>query len=116
MTPDPPHTGAAGLDQRTRIRIDLFLARRHAGPGPATPRILAVRERGRAAGMNSAEMLANEAGDSHEARSSICLAFVATLLARRGAPAPDALRRMGDAGYRPADIDEVIARVERETL
>jgi len=105
----------AGLDQRTRIRIDLFLARRRAGAGAAALKLLALRERGREAGMNTAEMLANETGDSHEARASACLAFVAALLAQPGVPAQEALRRMGDAGYRPADIDEVVARVGRET-
>jgi len=107
----------AGLDQRTRIRIDLFLARRRtgAGAGAAALKLLALREHGREAGMNTAEMLANETGHSHEARASACLAFVAALLAQPGAPAPEALRRMGDAGYRPADIDEVVARVGRET-
>ena len=125
ITPHPPRAGApaddapaqgggAGLDERTRIRIDLFLARRCAGPGAAARKVLALRERGRAASMNTAEMLANETGDSHEARSSACLAFVAALLARPGTPPLDALLRMGDAGYRPADIDEVIARVGRE--
>lgn len=103
-----------GLDLRTRIRIDLFLARRRAGAGAAAPRILALRERGRAAGMNTAEMMANEAGSSHEAKATACLAFVAALLAQPGAPAPDALRRMRDAGYRPAGIDAVIARVRQE--
>jgi hypothetical protein len=102
-----------GLDLRTRIRIDLFLARR-AGTGAAAPRILALRARGRAAGMNTAEMLANEEGGSHEARATACLAFVATLLAQPGAPAPEALRRMHDAGYGPDGIEAVIARVRRK--
>lgn len=103
-----------GLDARTRIRIALFLARRRAGAGSAAARILALRERGRAAGMNGAEMMANEAGNSHEARASACLAFVAALLAAPGAPESGALRRMHDAGYRPADIDEVIALVAQD--
>ncbi|MDY0960677.1 MULTISPECIES: hypothetical protein [Massilia] len=103
-----------GLDLRTRIRIDLFLARRRAGTGAATPRILRLRERGRAAGMNTAEMMANEEGSSHEARATACLAFVATLLAQTGAPSPEALRRMHDAGYGPDGIDAAIARVRRE--
>jgi uncharacterized protein YciW len=103
-----------GLDLRTRIRIDLFLARRRAGTGAAAPRILALRARGRAAGLNTAEMLANEEGGSHEARAAACLAFVATLLAQPGAPAPEALRRMHDAGYGPDGIEAVIARVGRQ--
>lgn len=105
---------ATGLDLRTRIRIELFLARRRAGTGAATPRILRLRARGRAAGMNSAEMMANEEGSSHEARATACLAFVATLLAQAGAPSPEALRRMHDAGYGPDGIGAVIARVRRE--
>ncbi len=105
---------ATGLDLRTRIRIDLFLARRRAGTGATTPRILRLRERGRAAGLNTAEMMANEEGSSHEARATACLAFVATLLARPGEPSPEALRRMHDAGYGPDGIDAAIARVRRE--
>ncbi|MDY0976504.1 hypothetical protein SOM61_16140 [Massilia sp. CFBP9012] len=104
----------SGLDLRTRIRIDLFLARRRAGKGATTPRILALRTRGRAAGMNTAEMMANEQGGSHEARATACLAFVATLLAQAGAPSSEALRRMHDAGYGPDGIDAAIARVRRD--
>lgn len=104
-----------GLDLRTRIRIALFLARRRAGTGPAGPRLSLLREQGRAAGMNTAEMLANEAGSSHEARASACLAFVAALLAQPGAPGPDALRRMHEAGYRPDDIAAVLAEVCPDT-
>ena len=115
---NPQESGAAGggpgLDARTRIRIALFLARRRAGPGRTAPRILALRERGRAAGLNTAEMTANETGTSHEARASACLAFVAALLAGPAAPEPGALRRMHDAGYRPADIDEVVALAGRD--
>lgn len=122
MNSQESHARAAsdmGLDARTRIRIALFLARRRAGAGSAAARILALRERGRAAGMNGAEMMANEEGSSHEARASTCLAFVAALLAARGAPRSSAfdagaLRRMHDAGYRPADIDEVIALVAQD--
>lgn len=106
--------GDNGLDLRTRIRIALFLARRRAAPGQATLRLAALRERGRAAGMNTAEMLANEAGSSHEARAGACLAFVATLLAQPDAPGPEALRRMHEAGYRPAEIAAVIAAVMAE--
>lgn len=115
MSSHDARPAGAGLDLRTRIRIDLFLARRRAGMGAAAPRILALRERGRAAGMNTAEMLANEEGSSHEARATACLAFVAALLAQPGAPSPAALRCMHDAGYGPDGIDAVIARVRQET-
>lgn len=114
MNPFDVHPADTGLDLRTRIRIELFLARRRAGAGAAAPRLPALRERGRAAGMNSAEMMANEAGSSHEAKATACLAFVAALLAQPGAPAPDALRRIHDAGYRPDAIDAVVARVRQE--
>lgn len=103
--------GDAGLDLRTRLRIALFLARRRTGPGPAGPRLSLLREQGRAAGMNTAEMLANEAGSSHEARAGVCLAFVASLPPQPGAPGPDALRRMYEVGYGPADIAGVLAEV-----
>ncbi|WP_306391965.1 hypothetical protein [Telluria beijingensis] len=107
----PGAAGDTGLDPRTRIRIDLFLARRRAGPGATTLKILALRERGRAAGMNGAEMMASEAGDSHDAKASACLAYVAALLAHPGAPPLEALRRMHDAGFRPSDIDQVTGLV-----
>lgn len=114
MSSHEARPAGTGLDLRTRIRIDLFLARRRAGTGAATPRILRLRERGREAGMNTAEMMANEEGSSHEARATACLAFVARLLARPGAPSPEALRRMHDAGYGPDGIEAVIARVRRQ--
>lgn len=118
MTPHQSLTVAAGdmgLDERTRVRIDLYLARRRAGRGAVALKILALRERGRAAGMNSAEMQANEEGSSHEAKATACLDFVATLLAHPGAASCAALRRMHDAGYRPADIDLIAARASQDT-
>lgn len=114
MSSNEARPAGTGLDLRTHIRIDLFLARRRAGTGATTPLILRLRERGRAAGMNTAEMLANEEGSSHEARATACLAFVATLLAQPGAPSPEALRRMHDAGYGPDGINAAIARVRRQ--
>lgn len=108
--------GDMGLDERTLIRIDLYLARRRAGRGAPTRKILALRERGRVAGMNTAEMLANEEGSSHDAKASACLDFVAALLAHPGAPAPEAVRRMHHAGYQPADIDLIAARAGKDAV
>lgn len=51
------------LDQQTRLRIALYLAQRGC-----IWLIDSLRECGRAAGMNGAEMTANQQGTSHDAR------------------------------------------------
>jgi hypothetical protein len=95
------------LDRQTRIRIALYLARRGQGVFDAG----SLRACGRAAGMNGAEMAANEAGTSHDAKGTACLAFVRTLLDVAGAPSPRDLDGMAEVGYRATDIAEVINQV-----
>lgn len=95
------------LDRQTRIRIALYLARR--GQGVFEPGSL--RLCGRAAGMNGAEMAANEAGTSHDAKGTACLAFVRTLLDVPDAPSARDVDGMAEVGYRASDIAEVISQV-----
>nr|WP_052170995.1 hypothetical protein [Massilia sp. JS1662] len=95
------------LDRQTRIRIALYLARRGQGVFEST----SLRTCGRAAGMNGAEMAANEAGTSHDAKGTACLAFVRTLLDVPGAPSAHDLDGMAEVGYRASDIAEVITQV-----
>lgn len=106
--PDASPPRSRGLDERHRIRIALLLGRRRATADQAAL-LHALRERGRAAGMNGAEMTANEAGSSHEAKATACLDFVTALLDGPQGPTRESLRRMRAAGFRPAEIDEVIA-------
>lgn len=95
------------LDPQTRIRIALYLARRGQGVFEAG----SLRLCGRAAGMNGAEMAANEAGTSHDAKGTACLAFVRTLLDVPDAPSALDVDGMAEVGYRASDIAEVIGQV-----
>lgn len=95
------------LDPQTRIRIALYLARRGEGVFEAG----SLRVCGRAAGMNGAEMAANEAGTSHDAKGTACLAFVRTLLDVPGAPSTSDVDGMAEVGYRASDVAEVICQV-----
>jgi hypothetical protein len=103
----PTAAHEAELDQATRVRIAIYLAMRGCGgfaPG-------ALRDCGRAAGMNGAEMLANEAGTSHDAKGTVCLRFVRALLDEPGAPTAEDLQHMAEVGYRPSEVVAVIEQV-----
>lgn len=95
------------LDRQTRVRIALYLA----GRGRSSFDPAALRECGRAAGMNGAEMTANEQGTSHDVKGTACLLFVKTLLEDPLAPRAQDLERMHAVGYRQDDIAEVMANV-----
>lgn len=97
----------ARLDRKTRIRIGLYMARRGLG----ALHVEALRERGSAAGMNGAEMAANEAGTSHDAVATACLHFVAALLEDAQAPSPAQLRALRDAGFRRDEIAAIVVEV-----
>ena len=100
------------LSQRTRLRIAIYLARR----GQGIFRLDSLRECGRAAGMNGAEMNANERGTSHEAMDTACLLFVQALLDQPQAPSPTDLQRMREVGYTIDEMLEVIAQVSTSQL
>lgn len=95
------------LDQQTRIRIALYLAQRGQGVFQSA----SLRDCGRAAGMNGAEMAANGEGTSHDAKGTVCLQFVRNLLDDPRAPSTLAVQDMVEVGYRPGQIAEVIAQV-----
>ncbi|CAN7506410.1 alpha/beta fold hydrolase [Duganella sp. LjRoot269] len=95
------------LNQRTRVRIAIYLAKRGCSVFPLD----LLREYGRAAGMNSAEMTANERGTSHDAMATACLRFVQSIVASPTTPTPEDLQGMYDVGYTLNEILEVMAQV-----
>lgn len=103
---------AASLNERTRVRIAIYLAS-HARKMPL---LTALRERGREAGMNGAEMNANEQGTSHDAMATACLRFVKSVVDHPADPALHALQDMYAVGYTLPDILEVMALVAGHDL
>lgn len=108
------HGLAAGgtLGLQTRLRIGLYLARR----GHCVYPLNALLASGRAAGMNGAEMEANMAGTSHDAKATACLAFVAAIASNDAAPTAGQLRAMATAGYTQDETLEVIAQTGMHAL
>jgi len=95
------------LDRRMRIRIALYLAQR----GRSAFRPDSLRDCGRDAGMNGAEMAANRQGSSHDAKGDACLLFVKALLDDPQAPTLGDIERMRHAGYRQEDVADVMVNV-----
>jgi len=95
------------LSERTRVRIAIFLAC-HAH---RTLPLDGLRKWGRAAGMNGAEMTANEQGTSHEAKATACLQFVKSVVDHPMDPAQHDLQAMYAVGYTLGDISEVMALI-----
>lgn len=95
------------LSKLTRLRILLYLAQR----GQCVLPMAALQRAGRKAGLNGAEMAANRAGTSHDAKATVCLGFVKALADLGQPPTASERQRMQQVGYSPAVIREVIALV-----
>ena len=95
------------LSERTRLRIAIYLSSRGHSVFP----LAMLRERGRSAGMNGAEMNANQQGTSHDAMDTACLQFVKAIADSAAAPTPYDLQGMYAVGYTLSDILEVMAQV-----
>ena len=69
---------------------------------------------GRKAGLNGAEIDANRAGTSHDAKAAVAVKFARSLAAHMGEVTTAELIEMRDAGYSESDIVEVITHVGNE--
>ncbi|SFZ77845.1 carboxymuconolactone decarboxylase family protein [Chitinimonas taiwanensis] len=92
------------LDLPTRERIAIALAQKNG----SAYCLSAHTQLGSQAGLSGAEMDANRLGDSHDAKAAVAVRFACRLIEQRGDLSNDELQAMRDAGYREAEIIEVI--------
>ena len=104
-------TGSS-LTRQMGIRIALCLAQR----GLCVFSVESLHQSGQGVGMNRAEMAANLAGTSHDAKGTACLKFVRVLIDSLLPPSAADLRGMHEVGYAQAEILEVVAQVGMHTL
>ena len=103
------HTIASegSLDLQTRERIALGLAEQNA----CEYCVSAHSAIGRKAGLSSAEIEANRAGGSEDAKAAIAVKFARSLAEHNGEVTTAELLEVREAGYSDAEIVEIIAHV-----
>lgn len=99
--------GEGRLEAPTRERIALALAQANA----CEYCLSAHTVLGSSAGLTGAEMDANRAGTSHDAKAAAAVIFARALSDNLGAVTGAELRAVRDAGYTEAQIVEIIAHV-----
>lgn len=104
--------GHGSLDAATRERIAPALAQKNA----CEYCLSAHTAIGRKAGLNGAEIEANRAGSSQDARAAVAVGFARALAEHKGEVTNAELQAMRDAGYSEADIVEVITHVGMNVL
>jgi len=100
------------LDASTRERIALALAQQNE----CEYCLSAHTAIGRKAGLNSAEIEANRAGNSQDAKAAVAIKFARALVEHTGEITNAELQAMHDAGFSEADIVEVITHVGMNLL
>jgi uncharacterized peroxidase-related enzyme len=95
------------LDAATRERIALALAQQNQ----CEYCLSAHTAIGRKAGLNGAEIEANRAGSSQDAKAAVAVKFARALAEHKGEVTNTELQVMRDAGFSEADIVEVITHV-----
>jgi uncharacterized peroxidase-related enzyme len=95
------------LDAATRERIALALAQQNQ----CEYCLSAHTAIGRKAGLNGAEIEANRAGSSQDAKAAVAVKFARALSEHRGEITTAELQTMRDAGFSEAEIVEVITHV-----
>ena len=100
------------LDAATRERIALALAQQNQ----CEYCLSAHTAIGRKAGLNGAEIEANRAGSSQDAKAAVAVRFARALAEHNGEVTNAELQSMRDAGYSEADIVEVITHVGMNVL
>lgn len=100
------------LDAATRERIALALAQKNE----CEYCLSAHTAIGRKAGLNGAEIEANRAGSSHDAKAAVAVRFARSLAEHNGEVTNAELQAMRDVGFREADIVEVITHVGMNVL
>jgi uncharacterized peroxidase-related enzyme len=100
------------LDSATRERIAVALAQQNE----CEYCLSAHTAIGRKAGLNGAEIEANRAGTSHDAKAAVAVKFARALVEHKGEVTNAELQAMSDAGFSEADIVEVITHVGMNVL
>lgn len=100
------------LDLRTRERIALALAQQNS----CEYCLSAHTAIGRKAGLDSAEIEANRAGASQDAKAAVAVRFARALVEHQGEITTAELLEMRNAGYSESDIVEVITHVGMNLL
>ncbi|MCK9988132.1 MAG: hypothetical protein AzoDbin1_04604 [Azoarcus sp.] len=103
---------AGSLDAPTRERIALALAQQNA----CQYCLSAHTAIGRKAGLDTAEIEANRAGSSHDAKAAAAVRFARALVAHSGEVTSAELADVRNAGYSDADIVEIITHVGMNIL
>ncbi len=104
--------GDGSLDAQTRERIALALAEQNA----CQYCVSAHTAIGRKAGLDSAEMEANRAGGSDDAKAAAAVVFARSLVEHTGDVTNAELQAVRDAGYGDSDIVEIITHVGMNIL
>lgn len=100
------------LDGATRERIALALAQKNE----CEYCLSAHSAIGRKAGLDAAEIGANRAGSSHDAKAAVAVQFARALAEHNGEVTTGELQGMRDAGFSEAEIVEVITHVGMNLL
>lgn len=100
------------LDASTRERIALALAQQNE----CEYCLSAHTAIGRKAGLNGAEIEANRAGNSQDAKAAVAVKFARALVEHTGEITNTELQAMHDAGFSEAEIVEVITHVGMNIL
>lgn len=103
---------AGSLDPQTRERIALALAQQNS----CEYCLSAHSAIGRKAGLDNAEIAANRAGTSQDAKAAVAVKFARSLVEHTGEVTTAELLEMRNAGYSEADIVEVITHVGMNIL
>ena len=104
--------GEGSLDPQTRERIALALAQHNS----CEYCLSAHTAIGRKAGLDGAEIEANRAGSSQDAKAAVAVKFARSLVAHTGDVTTAELLEMREAGYSESDIVEVITHVGMNLL
>ena len=104
--------GEGSLDPLTRERIALAVAQENA----CQYCVSAHTALGGKAGLNGAEIEANRAGTSEDAKAAIAVKFANALVKHSGAVTTAELLEVRNAGYSESDIVEIITHVGMNVL
>ena len=99
--------GAGSLDPLTRERIALGVAEQNA----CQYCVSAHTAIGDQAGLSGAEMQANRAGTSQDAKAAAAVKFARALVEHKGGVSTEEITEVRNAGYSDADLVEIIMHV-----
>lgn len=98
---------SGSLDPKTRERIALAVAQQNS----CGYCLSAHTALGRNAGLTGAEIDANRAGNSEDAKAAVGVKFALAILAEKGEVSSAAIAEVRNAGYSDSDIVEIITHV-----